>query len=60
MNKRCEHKKTLPLYVRDVEKNKWVSTKALIGEMIYLCMDCNRIIKRINVEVSKDKGGELK
>lgn len=42
--KKCKHKLTLPLYAR--REDSWISTKQLIGKMVYICTKCNAILDR--------------
>jgi len=48
MENKCQHKLTLPLYARD--EKKWISSKKLMGQMIYICTKCGAILDRGFVE----------
>ena len=51
--KSCEHKKVLPLYVRDQEERQWHSSKKITGEMISMCVECGKLF-RVTKRVEKD------
>jgi len=44
---KCIHKLTLPLYARG---EKWISSKKVTGEMIYICTKCGAILDRGFIE----------
>ena len=50
--KECDHKNYLPMYVRDGKTN-WISSKQIYGEMIYVCVDCGKTLKKTLKEIEE-------
>lgn len=49
----CKHKNVISLYGRD--KNTWISTQKLSGNMIYCCKDCGAILEDKLVKMKTGK-----
>ncbi|KKK47772.1 hypothetical protein LCGC14_3151810 [marine sediment metagenome] len=45
----CKHQvEVLPLYARNQKSGvkRWISSRVICGDMIYVCMDCGTVIEK--------------